>query len=252
MKNADGIVILTRRAKELLGQWYPEETAGKPVIVIPCCVDLRDRPTRETPIAHSTGEGERTMVYVGKLDGWYLTDAMAAFMATAIGMIPGLRWQVWTQSDPRRLRQLLAEKRVNGQVAVGRIPAGAVPAALTQARAGLSLIKPCLSKLAASPTKVGEYLAAGLPVIANPGIGDTDALLTGREGDGREPVGVIVRELTEEAYRKALFQLVDLLNDPGTAGRCRAVAEEHLDLSRVGWRRYRRIYHALIGAATGS
>ena len=54
----------------------------------------------------------------------------------------------------------------------------------------MSFIKPCLSKLSSSPTKVGEYLAAGLPVISTAGIGDVDDLLTGRNNGGRGPVGV--------------------------------------------------------------
>jgi len=167
-------------------------------------------------------------------------------------MVPGLRWQVWTQSDPRRLRRRLAERGVNGRVAIGSVPAEALPAKLAGSQAGLSFRKPGLSALAASPTKVGEYLAAGLPVIASPGVGDTDALLTGHEATGRAPVGVIVRRFSKEAYREAVLQLAALLNDPDTPKRCRRAAEEHLDLTRVGWARYRQVYNTLIGPAAGA
>ena len=245
VRAADGIVVLTEKAKVLLRRWYPRELSGKPLAVIPCCADFRRQPPRESTEPHCPAGGAKTMVYVGKLDGWYHTDAMAGFMATSIRMIPGLRWQVWTQSNPRRLRGLLREKGVNGRVAIGSIPADEVPARLARAYAGLALIKPCVSKRACSPTKVGEYLAAGVPVIANPGIGDTDALLAREATEGRGPVGVILREFTEQGYRTALRKLDLLWNDPGISERCRDVARQHLDLQRVGWVRYRQVYETL-------
>jgi glycosyltransferase involved in cell wall biosynthesis len=266
---ADGIVVLTEKARQLFLRWYPHEIADKPLMVVPCCVDFRNVPPREAPggtgvspvPGRTHGQDARgtsrfrcstVLVYVGKLDGWYPTDAMAALMAAAVQMIPGSRWQVWTQSDPLRLRRLLTDQGINGQVTVGSIAADALPAVLAGAHAGLSLRRPGPAALAASPTKVGEYLAAGLPVITSRGVGDTDALLTGEPSHGRAAVGVVVQEFTAEAYRLAIGQLVDLLNDPGTPRRCRAVARKHLDLQRVGWARYRQLYDTLIGTARGS
>src|SRR5207244_8007720 len=92
MRDADGLVTLTRRARELLRRWYPRELRNKPIEVIPCCVDRR-RMQGVQP-----GNGDRhTLVYVGKLGGWYLTEAMIDFVTTAVRIDPTLRWQIWTQ-----------------------------------------------------------------------------------------------------------------------------------------------------------
>jgi glycosyltransferase involved in cell wall biosynthesis len=247
VRAADAIVVLTHQAKDLVRRWYPKESAGKLIQVIPCCVDLRQWPG-PSPAAGPQARAEEkvTVVYVGKLGGWYLVREMAAFVAAAKEMIPGLRWQVWTQSDPRTFRDLLAAQGLNGHVAVGRLPPEALRQELVKAQAGLSLIRPCLSKLSSSPTKVGEYLAAGLPVVSSAGIGDLDGLLLGN-GD-RGPVGVLVRGFTAEAYREAVPQLLRLLADPATPRRCRRVAEEYFDLERVGWPRYRQVYEHLAGS----
>jgi glycosyltransferase involved in cell wall biosynthesis len=246
VRAADAMVVLTHQAKDLVRRWYPEESAGKLIQVIPCCVDLRQFPGPvPAPGSRIGGEGQTTIVYVGKLGGWYLVREMAAFVAAAKEMIPGLHWQVWTQSDPGTFRALLAAQGLNGHVAVGRLPPEALHQELVKAQAGLSLIRPCQSKLSSSPTKVGEYLAAGLPVVSSTGIGDLDGLLLG-DGD-RGPVGVLVRGFTAQAYREALPQLLRLLADPATPGRCRRVAEEHFDLERVGWPRYRQVYQQLAG-----
>ncbi len=112
----------------------------------------------------------------------------------------------------------------------------------------MAFIKPCRSKAASSPTKVGEYLAAGLPVIANAGIGDLDGLLSG-EPEEEAPVGVLVEPFDAGMLEQGVRRIVELVNDPQTRDRCRRVARRHLDLVSVGWRRYRGMYEALIGQA---
>lgn len=238
---ADAFVVLTTKAKGLLMTWYPREVDGKPVEVIPCCVDLRNKQTIKP---QSLNGKIQAFVYVGKLDGWYLTEQMVKFFAVARKVIPDLRFHIWTQSNPARLRQLFMTHELNGCVSVGEITSDELQRELQRYRAGLSFVKPCLSKLASSPTKVGEYLAAGLPVVTTPGIGDLDDLL--RIG-GKDAVGVVVREFSEEGYLTAARQLQQLLSDPDIHDRCRTVAEEYLDLERVGWPRYRMVYEWLIG-----
>ena len=246
---ADGIVVLTHKAEELLRRWYPGAVADTPLYVIPCCVDLRQLPGPAVAAGRLPAAGGQVdLVYAGKLGGAYRADAMAAFVAIARERIPDLRWQVWTQSDPAPLRRIVAATELEGAVTIGRLPADEIPAALAKADVGLSFPEPAPSKLAMSPTKVGEYLAAGLPVVSSAGIGDVDALLTGSGAGGGAPVGVLLREFTQDAYRAALPELLALLADPGTPHRCRAVAEEQLDLERVGWARYRQVYQQLIGA----
>ena len=42
--------------------------------------------------------------------------------------------------------------------------------------AGIFFIKPTFSKKASMPTRLGEYLASGVPCLCNTGIGDIDRL----------------------------------------------------------------------------
>jgi glycosyltransferase involved in cell wall biosynthesis len=250
MRAADGFVILTSKGKELLEQWYPHEIRDKPLEVIPCCVDFRCLPPAGTLTAANAGRrGPPILAYVGKLGGWYLTEEMTAFAAAALRQIPGARWRVWTQSDPAPLQKAAQARDLGGLLEIGCLPPAELAGALSQVHAGLSFIKPCLSKRASSATKVSEYLAAGLPVVATAGIGDTDAILL-EPSKGSRPVGVLVRDFTPEAYREATQRLNDLLADAETPARCRAAAEAHYDLEQVGWVRYRRLYQQLLGKGT--
>jgi len=82
-------------------------------------------------------------------------------------------------------------------------------------------------------------LAAGLPVICNSGIGDTDSLLTTNK------VGVILSEFNTESYRRGLDQLDQLLADADLRARCRHVARENFDIETVGRNGYREVYRRL-------
>jgi len=245
---ADGCVVLTRPALNMLAEWYPVQSQGKPVERIPTCVDLRriDAPLRREP-GLAPERGAPVMVYVGKLGGWYMSEEMCAFAAAAVEVEPTLRWHVYTQSDPVLLRPHVAAYGLDQRTTIGRVAPEDLGRELAKASASLSFIRPSLSKRASSPTKVGEYLAAGLPVVSNSGIGDVDELLTRSDAAGGKPVGALVREFSAGAYRSAAARLRTLMDDPTAPARCRAVAEAELDLERVGWARYRRLYARLAG-----
>ena len=106
----------------------------------------------------------------------------------------------------------------------------------------LCFYQPKFSEIAASPTKVGEYLGAGLPVVATAGIGDLDALVEGHD------VGVLVDDFSPGAYADAFERVLRLAEDPGCRDRCRAVARTHLSLHAVGIPRYDRLYHEVARA----
>jgi glycosyltransferase involved in cell wall biosynthesis len=105
--------------------------------------------------------------------------------------------------------------------------------------AAVSFIRPCGSKLASSPTKIPEYLAAGLPVVANSGIGDMDELIA------TEKVGVTIADFGDESLRAGVDRLVELLRDEDVRSRCRHTAEKYFDLEKVGWLHYRGMYQQL-------
>ncbi|HEX8284184.1 MAG TPA: glycosyltransferase [Pyrinomonadaceae bacterium] len=248
MRSADAFVVLTERAREILFQGR-DESDGRPVEVIPCCVDTErfraaDAVSRES-VREELGIGadRRAFVYVGALGGWYLTEEMADLLARAHADDPRAFTLVITQSRPEMIAGPLRARGVRDEdFLVRRVAPSEVPRHLKAADVAVSFIKPCYSKLSSSPTKLAEYLAAGLPVVCNAGVGDVDAVVEG------ERVGCIVRELNAEAYGAALAEVESLAREPGLADRCRDAALRRFDLRTVGGPRYRRLYRRLLGA----
>jgi glycosyltransferase involved in cell wall biosynthesis len=92
---------------------------------------------------------------------------------------------------------------------------------------------------AAVPTKIGEFLATGRPVIVNSGLGDMDQYLT-------EFNAGIILDHSNLNFKNSAIQLIDLLTDPETPYRCRALAEKYFSI-RDGAERYRSLYSKMLG-----
>lgn len=240
VRGADAMVVLTHKVREYL--FAGRE--GPPVEVIPCCADTavieaqaseRDNTRRELEA------GDRpVLVYVGKFTGWYMESEMVDFFATAREQLPGLLFVIVTQADREPALAALAARGIDAaDFRITSAAPGQIGRYLAAADAGIAFIRPCFSKISSSPTKLGEYLAAGLPVVSGRGIGDVDALLS---GDG---VGAIVEEFGEPEYRQAAMRLAELIADARTPERCRALAERELSLENVGIPRYDRVYRRL-------
>jgi glycosyltransferase involved in cell wall biosynthesis len=248
LKTADGFVVLTEKAREIL---FPRDREGKPVEVIPCCVDAErfrpfDEKSRDDLRRMLNLEGRRAIIYVGALGGWYLTDEMAELMALAHREDASMFSMVLTQSPPEKIiGRLNALGVAQSDFMVKKVAPEDAPRYLKAADFAVSLIKPCYSKMSSSPTKIAEYLASGLPVITNCGIGDLDDVIA------KDNVGVIISAFNRESYRRALGEIKALLLDRGVSERCRESARKRFDLAKVGGVRYRRLYRRVFDMEYG-
>lgn len=235
VRSSDGLVVLTKRGRVLLTSWYQKELSTKPLLVIPCCVD-RQRTGADTVRV----EQGLTLAYVGKLGGWYLTEAMLRFFRVVKRLVPGSRFEIWTQSDISPIEAQVREHQIAEETTIGYCRPSELLGHLSRTcDAAMSFISPCLSKQASSPTKIAEYLSAGLPVITNSGIGDLDDLIN------TERVGVTVTAFSDEAFELGLEQLLRLLQEQDLRERCKSTAEKYFDLKKVGWAGYRHMYELL-------
>jgi len=237
----DAVVTLTERIWPIIKDW--DGLRGRDVhhAVVPCCVDLSLFKFSEEERARRRAEldlGDKfTIVYSGSLDGWYLTEQMADFFANFVRRRPEAHLLWLTNGSHERVKELMNSRNMAADhFSVTSVPARLVPSYLAAADAGFSFIKPCLSKLASSPTKNAEYLACGLPLIINAGIGDSDALVN------QWKAGVLVEEFTEHEYMRIGEMIQALATEPGIRQRTRAVAEQVFDLETIGAERYAALY----------
>jgi glycosyltransferase involved in cell wall biosynthesis len=234
LRRADGFVVLTERVRRHL--WG--EHAPAACTVIPCCADFDRLAPGNVNVRATLGLGDRpVVVYVGKLTGVYMDREMADFFAAARRLRPELVLLVLTQSPATSILDELRHADVPADAyRITSAPSQAVGAYLAAADVALCFCHPKPSLIAASPTKIGEYLAAGLPVVSGPDVGDTDTILRD------EHAGVVVTEFSEAGYARAAEAVFALAEDDASRERCRTVAQRLFSLRDVGIPRYDALY----------
>src|SRR5687767_13354056 len=239
---ADGVVTLTDAIWPFIEK--SDGLRGRQVVheVVPCCADLnlftfnpedRDRLRKELGV-----EDRFVIVYSGSIDGWYLTEEMADFFVTLRQSEPRAHLLWLTMGSHARIRELMQARGMTTQdYTVHTATVRDVPSYLSASDAGLAFIKPCFSKLASSPTKFAEYLACGLPIVINRGIGDSDSLAQ------QDKIAAMVGEFNPEEYATAAESLLRMAADSeNTRRRTRGVAEKLFDVSGLGVERYIHLY----------
>ncbi|HSX59232.1 MAG TPA: glycosyltransferase [Tahibacter sp.] len=239
LRDSDYIVSLSERGLRTLDSWGAWRGEPPPSATIPTCVDL----DRFVPDAADTTGAAPVFGYVGSLSEEYLPEEIFAWFAAALVAFPAARLHLVTRSEPAPLQAALARHRIPAErVRLLALPPARVPAEIRQFDAALSFIRPHLAKFASCPTKVGEYLACGVPVVSNRDIGDLDTLLA----DGA--AGCLVDDFGDAARARSFEQLAALWRDPQLKTRCRALAERHFSLAR-GSERYALAYRRILGTA---
>jgi glycosyltransferase involved in cell wall biosynthesis len=235
-RDARAIVVLTERAQGELRRLglAPAET---PIRVIPTCADLarfRPIPPAERP-SECHGDAARYLIF-GSTGTWYLRDETLDLAALALRRDPRAVLHVLTLDAPGPLAEGLATRGVaKDRVVVRAVPPADVPRWISGARAAFILLRSTWSKGASCPTKLGELLGCGVPVLMNPGIGDADRILDG----GR--VGVTVTGFDEASMAASLDALGALHAAGGVVARCRELAEREFALP-IGVERFDAAY----------
>jgi glycosyltransferase involved in cell wall biosynthesis len=243
---SDAVVTLTEKIWPIVKEW--DGLRNREVVheVVPCCADLElfrfsaeDRQRRRAELGL---DSRRVLVYSGSIGGWYLTDKMADFFAEIVRERRDWHFLWLTTGPGEMIKKLMLERDIDAeQYTVKTMAPADVPSYLSASDAGLAFYRPAFSRLATSPVKVTEYLACGLPLIINAGIGDSDELIT------RENTGALVSSFNRDEYNRALITIESFVrNAEETRSRTREIAERLFDVRTVGVNRYARLYQALL------
>lgn len=241
---ADAVTVLTQKHLELNKSLEYLAKRKIPIEVVPCCVDMAkfdyEKPDSAGLKAQLGLKDKLVLMYSGKMGTFYLIDEMLEFFRYMVRIVPETILFVITNDEPdiliARARRLNVD--IDKIVIKQKISYAEMPRYMRIADAGIFFINP-YKKIGSSPIKMGEFLASGIPVIINPGVGDTEELV--RENK----VGVVVEKFKDECYEKAVRELFDMKKEAqALRRRCRDTADKYLSLLN-GIKKYHMIYKAL-------
>jgi glycosyltransferase involved in cell wall biosynthesis len=207
LRRSDHIVSLTEAAKQQLLSRPECEGAEDRISVIPCCVDFdhfppAERMRRDSRARLGIDSAAPVLGYLGSLGGNYMLDEMLDFFRVFRRSHPAALFLFVTLDDPHFIRETARRRGVDPEhVLVHPATREEVPAAIAAADFGIAFKQPSFSALACSPTKLGEMLAIGIPVVANVGVGDVESILASTRS------GAVVRRFEEASYSQAVSEL---------------------------------------------
>jgi glycosyltransferase involved in cell wall biosynthesis len=202
VEKSDGIVCLTYAAEKIIKQW-PRYKKHIPMEVIPCSVDidLFDPAKIENDLKSNYKkkfgiiEGDFIFSYLGSIGSWYLTDELMQFLKVISDNILAAKFLFISPTQHEFIYEIARKFKIpKEKIIVAHAQRHEVPLLLSLSSYSIFFIKPCYSKQSSSPTKHGEIMAMGIPVITNSGIGDVAEIIDKYQS------GFVLQELNEQEF----------------------------------------------------
>jgi glycosyltransferase involved in cell wall biosynthesis len=212
-RTADIIVSLTKKAIPTINSILNEEDISKKIKVNPCCVDVHhfDRAIVNSEKREywksklNIQSNDYILSYLGSLSTWYLPEEMLRFFLQFRIKVPHAKFLIITTEEAQPFIKMAEKIGVPlDSLIFTSSNRNDLPALLSLCNTSLFFIKPAFSKIASSPTKLGELLSMGIPVICNTGIGDTDEMIT------KSQSGVICKSFDEKEYDRCSEEILNL------------------------------------------
>lgn len=240
---SDHIVSLTENGKQEILSWSLPSVTTEKITVIPCCVDLelfnpekiKETQQKEKKTALGLTNSDYILGYVGSIGTWYMLPEMLDYFKALKTKKANAKFLFVTGENPETIYSVARQKGIDiADIVITSCLHKEVPLYISLFDESIFFIRPTYSKKASSPTKQGEIMAMGIPLVCNAGVGDTDNIVITYES------GMVIENLNEQSYEEAVKKGVLYGRDKTIEG-----AKEYFSLE-TGVKRYSEIYKALI------
>lgn len=236
---ADQVVVLTHKVVDEVVKLGASPAAK--VTVIPCCADFDHFPlstiTRKMQARQKMGipKDARVLGYLGSVGRMYMLDRFFRLFELAACQHEDCRALVITK-DVEALRHVMCQHlpvALHERVYIRPASRAEVPNFLPAMDVLVSFIQPSYARMAASPTKLAECFAEGIPAISNEGVGDVATQIK------QLGAGLIVDHASDDALSAVVQNLDEVFAMGGE--RLRNAARPILGLE-CAKERYRSVY----------
>ena len=212
-EQSDAIVSLTDAAKQEMLTWNFDIEPQK-IKVIPCCADfshfdfenVTSEQRKELRSQLGIESDALVLTYHGSTGTWYLVDEMLEFFALVLKQYPKSHLLFVTKDNFDQVRDKATRAGLpTNKITVTTASRIEIPALLSVTDVSYFFIKPSYSKMSSCPTKLGEILGMGKPVICNQGVGDIDTIFASGE------IGNTLDVIDRTSWLQAVDSLARLL-----------------------------------------
>ena len=211
LTNADYIISLTELAKDEIKSWEKFKNIDLKIAVIPCCADLKlfskanikQNQLKSLRERLKIPENSFILSYVGSIGTWYLMKEMFDFFKLLLEQKKESHFLIITHDNKTNIWNYVNDLAINSHnITVVSADRTEVPYYIALSDYSIFFIKQVYSKKASSPTKLGEIMGIGIPIICNSGIGDVDAIVNNSN------CGFLINNFTENEYLQVIDKIV--------------------------------------------
>ena len=242
LKEADCTISLTWNGKREIESWNALHGHLPKIEVIPCCVDLKlfdpeqisNEMKSELRNKLAIHRDDFILGYVGSIGTWYMLPEMLDYFKTLKKENTKARFMFVSGEKKESIIELAKSKGIDpGDLIITSVLHKDVPLHISLFNKSIFFILSTYSKKASSPTKQGEIMAMGIPLICNSGVGDTEEIVR------KYNSGSIVTDFNEEAYLSSISEINNFDVQSISAG-----AASYFSLDE-GVKQYLRVYKML-------
>ena len=223
VKNSSGLVVLEDCAKHLLKNTY--NVPNGPLKVIRTCTDIKRYKKRKN--MHSKKSRALRFVFLGGARFPYRPDLALMLIGKLIEHGFDCKIDFINEGDRAIIEK--ANNLINiskEKVQILSCEHSEIPNILTTYDCGIVMVETSYWRRVCSPTKMGEYLAGGLPVISLEGIASVDSL-----AERTECVTTVSTEELEGYFQEdRAQQIFSFIKSTGVSEKCKALAKTEFNL----------------------
>ncbi len=244
LQESDATVSLTNSGRNEITSRKDLQVAIQKIHVIPCCADqdlfspdsLDENKRRQWRLQSGISDSNYVLCYSGSMGTWYMLEEMLQFFQCLLTHQPAAIFLIITPDQPEPIYNAALKYGIDQrQLRITSAQRAEMPYLISLCHASVFFIRNTYSKKASSPTKLGEIMSMGLPVVCNAGIGDVDEIVRTKHA------GIVIDVLDRAHYDLAAKQLLQSsFSKPAII----AAANTYFSLKH-GVDSYRKIYETL-------
>ena len=138
------------------------------------------------------------LLYLGSIGTWYMLHEMMEFFSVLKQKIPAAKFLFVTKEEHGRILETAERFNVKDSIIIRPGNREEIPYLISLCNFSIFFILPAYSKKASSPTKQGELMAMGIPIICNTNVGDTDKIVNDYNS------GILIADFNKQSYLSAI------------------------------------------------
>ena len=243
LESADYTISLTHNAKNEILSWKNLNQNLLKIEVIPCCADLElfnkyNIKTDKLVVFRNElniKSDDFILLYLGSIGTWYMLEEMMEFFSVLKNLNNNAKFLFVTKDEHERILKTAVKYGVQDSIILRAGNREEIPYLISLSNYSIFFILPSYSKKASSPTKQGEIMAMGIPIICNTNVGDTDKIVKDYHS------GILVNEFSIPEYT----HVVEKMNTEFNQQQIIKGAQEYFSLEN-GVDLYTKVYQSVL------